>query len=159
MELMARTSSRSNSDWPPLGGPQDLATTRWSTVLATGSDRSAAASSQALEQLCRAYWFPLYVFLRRQGRSPEDAQDLTQSFLAHLLQNDRLQQVAPEKGRFRSFLVASLGNFICDQLDKANAQKRRGGAGAISLDALDVEERSALEPPDLADPAKAFERR
>jgi len=152
-------NSENKPDWPPLGGPQDFATTRWSIVLATGGDRSSAASTKALEQLCRAYWFPLYVFLRRQGRSPEDAQDLTQSFLAHLLQHDRLQQVAPEKGRFRSFLLASLGNFICDQLDKANAQKRGGGAKPISWDALEIEERFALEPADLSDPAKAFERR
>lgn len=127
-------------------------------MLAAGDSRSTLAAG-ALEELCRTYWYPLYAFLRRQGNSPENAQDLVQGFLAHLLRNERLAQVAPEKGRFRSFLLASLKNVARDQADKANALKRGGGEETVSFDAATAEERFALEPSDLNDPARVFERR
>jgi len=83
--------------------------------------------------LCRTYWYPLYAFLRRQGRSPHDAQDLTQEFIARLLQKDFLERVGPQKGKFRSFLLASLKHFLADEWDKARAEKRGGGQTFISL--------------------------
>jgi RNA polymerase sigma-70 factor (ECF subfamily) len=130
----------------------------WSMVLTAGGPSSPRAE-QALASLCEAYLSPLYTFLRRQGQPPHDAEDLTQSFLCSLLQNDRLRQVSPEKGRFRSFLLASLLNFLRDETSKARAQKRGGGTCPISFDAVDAEKRYALEPSTSDDPEKAFERR
>src|SRR6187401_253485 len=140
------------------GGNGVFVTTRWSVVLGTRDGESSRAA-QALEQLCQTYWYPLYVFLRRNGQSPEDAQDLFQGFFAHLLGSSMLNRVAPEKGRFRSFLLASLKNFLCDQADKANALKRGGGVQTVSFDAATAEERFHLEPQDVLDPAKAYDRR
>src|SRR5437667_8968058 len=107
-------------------------TTHWSAVLSAGrSDTSGA--QQALEHLCQTYWHPLYAFVRRRGYSPEDAQDLTQGFFAHLLERNAVSSVSRDKGRFRSFLLASLNHFLSDEWDKARALKR-GAGKVISLD-------------------------
>lgn len=137
--------------------PADFRTTRWSVVLAAhgGSDPGAAA---ALETLCAAYWYPLYSFLRRQGRTPHDAQDLTQSFFMHLLQRDRLASVDPRKGKFRSFLLASLKHFLANEWDKARALKRGGEFKFVSVDEALGEERFRREPADAASPDRAFEQ-
>lgn len=132
--------------------------TLWSVVLAAG-ETSSPRSQEALATLCRTYWYPLYAFLRRQGNSPTDAEDLTQGFLIHLCQSNRLGSVGREKGKFRSFLLASLKNFLTDEARKASAQKRGGGQPMIALDSVSAEERYALEPPDVLDPEKMFERR
>jgi len=116
-------------------------------------------SRDALATLCRAYWFPLYAFLRRQGKSPHDAQDLTQAFLLHLVEKHTLTRAQPDKGKFRSFLLASLQYFIADERDKQNAKKRGGGAVLVPLDNQDAEERYVAEPSHNLDPAKLFERR
>ena len=131
--------------------------TAWSLVLLAGKS-SSPTSSEALATLCRAYWYPLYAFVRRQGYSPHDAEDLTQGFFAHLLEQHRVGQARREKGRFRSFLLAALRNFLADQRDKAMAQKRGGTATMISLDAERAEERYHLEPADERDPEKLYER-
>ena len=110
-----------------------FATTHWSVVLAAGQDASVAATT-ALEQLCRTYWYPLYAYLRRRGYGEHDAQDLTQGFLAQLLERRSIQDVAPEKGKFRSFLLASLNYFLADEHDRAMAQKRGGGREVLSLE-------------------------
>src|SRR5512136_1456311 len=102
-----------------------FATTHWSVVLAAGQSTGAQAS-EALEQLCRTYWYPLYAYMRRRGYQPEDADDLTQGFFAQLLRKDFLSDVGPEKGRFRSFLLACLKHFLADERDKAHACKRGG---------------------------------
>ena len=102
-------------------------------MLAAGQDASVAATT-ALEQLCRAYWYPLYAYLRRRGYGEHDAQDLTQGFLAQLLERRSIQDVAPEKGKFRSFLLASLNYFLADEHDRAMAQKRGGGREVLSLE-------------------------
>src|SRR5947209_19215676 len=107
---------------PPSTVP-NFAVTRWSLVLAAGQNDSVGAS-EALENLCRAYWPPLYAFVRRQGYSPADAQDLTQEFFARLLQKNYLGAVDPTKGRFRSFLLASMKHFLANEWDKAKAAKR-----------------------------------
>src|SRR5438034_8573627 len=99
--------------------------TLWSMVLEAAQGPSTR-SHEALATLCRAYWFPLYAFLRRQGKSPHDAEDLTQSFLLHLVEKETLTRVNPEKGKFRSFLLASLQYFLANERDKQQAQKRGG---------------------------------
>jgi len=109
--------------------------------------------------LCRAYWFPLYAFLRRQGKSPPDAEDLTQGFMLHLLEKDTLSRVQREKGKFRSFLLASLQYFLANERDKQQAQKRGGGAKLVELDNQNAEDRYLAELVDNLDPAKVFERR
>ena len=109
-------------------------TTHWSVVLAAGQGDSPQAAA-ALEQLCRTYWYPIYAYVRRQGHRPEDAEDLTQAFFAGLLAKQFLREAAPERGRFRSFLLASLRHFLVDQLRHAEAAKRGGAQRLISLDA------------------------
>src|SRR5580700_7064635 len=96
--------------------------TRWSVVLAAGGADPAARS--ALEILCTIYWYPLYAFVRRQGHQPHDAQDLTQEFFAKFLGNGGLEGVTREKGKFRSFLLASMKHFLSNERDRARAQKR-----------------------------------
>ena len=123
------------------------------------AQNSPGQSQEALATLCRAYWFPLYAFLRRQGKTPHDAEDLTQAFLLHLLEKETLSRVHREKGKFRSFLLASLQYFLADQHDKETAQKRGGGITFIPLENENVEERYSAEPVDSVDPAKVFERR
>ncbi len=133
-------------------------TTHWSVVIAAGgSDPPQAA--EALEKLCHVYWYPIYAYLRRRGRGEQDAQDLTQGFFAHLLERRSIQGVEREKGKFRSFLLASLNYYVADERDRANAQKRGGGREVLSLDVEEAEQRYRLEPVDERSPEKLFERR
>ena len=133
-------------------------TTRWSVVLAAGDGLSTTAE-EALAQLCRSYWYPLYAFVRRKGHTPEDAQDLTQAFFARLLEKNYVAQADRTRGRFRTFLLAALEHFLADEWDKSKRLKRGGGQQILSFDALSAEERYQLEPSDLADPIKLYERR
>ena len=133
-------------------------TTHWSVVLVAGQ-RADPQASAALEQLCRTYWYPLYVYIRRRGHSPEDAQDLTQAFFAHLLRKDFLRGVGPEKGRFRSFLLACLKHFLTDEWEKARTAKRGGSHPELRLDLQRVEERYQLEGRVEATPESLYERR
>src|SRR5439155_5958004 len=110
-----------------------FALTRWSVVMAAGRSDSTHAR-QALEQLCRTYWHPIYAFVRRQGHSPPDAQDLTQEFFARLLAKNYLGAVDRAKGRFRSFLLAALKHFLANEWDKARAQKRGGNLVLVPID-------------------------
>ena len=135
-----------------------FATTHWSVVLSAGQKDSPQAAA-ALEKLCRAYWYPLYAYVRRRGYSPEDAQDLTQGFFARLLERDYVKQAERERGKFRTFLLTTLSHFLADDWDRAHRLKRGGHREVISIDALTAEERYHLEPADPADPAKLFERR
>jgi RNA polymerase sigma factor (sigma-70 family) len=135
-----------------------FATTRWSVVLAAQQDPSSSVRA-ALEQLCEIYWYPLYAFIRRRGLSQHDAEDATQGFLAHLLTHSFLEGVAPEKGKFRSFLLASLKNYLSDQRDRATTLKRGAGQPLISLDLEDAAERYAIEPVDNLSPDKLYDRR
>ncbi len=131
--------------------------TRWSVVLAAGRGTSEARG--ALEQLCEIYWYPLYAFVRRQRRGPEDAADLTQSFFAKLLEHQWLDGVAREKGKFRSFLLAAMKHFLANERDRAQAQKRGGGRTLVSLDAQSAESRYATEPRDTRTAERIFDRR
>ena len=143
-----------------LTGPAthaEFPATQWSKILQAGSVASAR-NSPAVEDLCRAYWPPLYSFLRRQGHSPHDAEDLVQGFLARLLAREDLAEVGPEKGRFRTFLLVSLRNFTIKQALRDKALKRGGGQIPISIN---VEEAERLCGPELAasSPEAAFDRR
>ncbi|MCX6910321.1 MAG: sigma-70 family RNA polymerase sigma factor [Verrucomicrobia bacterium] len=147
------------ADCPKPSQPRTpFAATRWTVVLKAARG-SSDGGREALARLCETYWYPLYAYVRRQGCSPHDAQDLTQEFFARLLEKKRLAAVHPDKGRFRSFLLASLKNFLSDERDRARAQKRGGGKSFIRLDERDAEGRYRLEPADNTTAEKIFERR
>src|SRR4029077_5623448 len=113
----------------------------------------------ALAQLCRIYWYPLYMFARRRGYSPEDAQDLTQGFFLHLLEHRPLAKVDRLKGKFRSFLLASFQNHLSDQVDRAGRLKRGGDKELVGLEAEEAEERYRLEPVECLRQKKCFDAR
>lgn len=116
-------------------------------------------AERALAEICEAYWFPLYVFVRRAGYAAADAEDLTQSFFAKLIEKGYLQQADRERGRLRSFLLTSLKHFLADEWDKSQALKRGGGKTFVAIDQDAAEERYALEPADEASPERLFEKR
>jgi RNA polymerase sigma-70 factor (ECF subfamily) len=120
---------------------------------------SSSQSHAALEKLCRAYWYPLYTFIRRQGYGPDDAQDLTQQFFAHLIEGESFSRADPRKGRFRSFLLGALKHFLINEWQREHRQKRGGGCSVFSLDEMDPETRLAAEPADELTPEMAYERR
>ena len=126
-------------------------------VAAGNSDAPQAV--EALEKLCRTYWYPIYAYLRRRGWSEQDAQDLTQGFIAQLLKRRSIQGVERDKGKFRSFLLASLNYYVADERDRATAQKRGGGREVLSLDVQEAEQRYRFEPADERSPEKIFEHR
>jgi RNA polymerase sigma factor (sigma-70 family) len=132
--------------------------TRWSVVLAA-RDEDVPRARAALDELCRAYWFPLYVYVRRRGASPEDAEDLTQGYFAALLERDYLAQADRARGRLRSFLLTTLKHFLADEWSKASALKRGYGSQIVSIHAENAEERYALEPADDESPERLFDRR
>lgn len=132
--------------------------TRWSIVVAAGGADSERAH-RALKHLCAAYWYPLYAFVRRQGQSPHDAQDLTQAFFARLLERNFLGDADPGKGRFRSFLLGALKHFLSDEWNRARALKRGGGVRFIALDAESAETRHKMEPADESSAESVYDRR
>ena len=132
-------------------------TTHWSVVLAAGRSDTPRARA-ALETLCENYWPPLYAYVRRRGHSVEEAQDLTQEFFARLLEHGRVSAADPQKGRFRSFLLASMNHFLSDEWDKARAEKRGGGKVAF-LDLRDAETKLGEQVAESLTPEKAYERR
>ena len=124
------------------------------------SVQSQAPGSQAARaELCRIYWYPIYSFIRRRGHSPEDAQDLTQGFFLHLLDHKALSQVSPVKGKFRSFLLASLQNYLFDEADRTRCLKRGGNIEFIPLDMRFAEDRYRLAPLDFLTADKVFDAR
>jgi RNA polymerase sigma-70 factor (ECF subfamily) len=135
-----------------------FATTHWSVVMEAGRSDSPE-STAALERLCRTYWYPLYAFVRRQGHDVPDAQDLTQGFFELFLAKHYLKDVDRDKGRFRSFLLASLKHFLANEWKKANRQKRGGLVETISFDATGAEERYKLEPADESSAELIYDRR
>lgn len=130
--------------------------TRWSVVLAAMQSQAPGAP-QALAELCARYWRPLYAFARRRGHSPEDAQDLVQGFFEHLIGRRGLSSVDRSKGRFRSFLLASLQNFMVAEGRRARAQKRGGCTETIRLDWEDAEARISFEPEDRVTPETLYD--
>lgn len=145
-------------DQRPSGAGQGrFATTQWSVVLSAGKD-STPKSRAALSALCATYWPPLYAYLRRTGCSREVAEDTVQGFFALLLEREDLRTVSPERGRFRSFLLASLKHFLANERDRERALKRGGGRTVVSINAEDAEQRLANEPADRRTPETAFDR-
>jgi RNA polymerase sigma factor (sigma-70 family) len=140
------------------GGAGQFASTHWSLVL-SAVDSQAPQSAGALEKLCNAYWYPLYVYVRCRGHGPEEARDLTQEFFSRLLQKKWLREADPSRGKFRTFLLSALSHFLANEWHQAQAAKRGGGQACIALDALEAEERFTLEPRDNATPAALFDRR
>ncbi len=138
--------------------PGRFATTRWTVVLAAGRSTSPQAE-RALEELCRAYWYPLYAYVRRRGHNREDAEDLTQGFFARLLEKDYLQAAAREKGRFRTFLLVAFQRFVANEWDRSRAQKRGGDRTLVPLDAELAERRYQIEPVDDLSADRIYERR
>src|SRR5262245_18939731 len=139
--------------------PRTFATTEWSMVLLASKEGSPQAA-EALERLCRTYWYPLYAFVRRKGRDGAEAEDLTQAFFAHLLaRRDWLERVDPRKGRFRSYLLVALERFLVDEWKRANRQVRGGGAPVLSLERETAEARYRLEPVDTLTAEKLYRRR
>jgi RNA polymerase sigma factor (sigma-70 family) len=133
-------------------------TTQWTVVLAA-REKDGTAAREALASLCSIYWYPLYAFVRRQGSSPPDAEDLTQEFFFRFLERNALESVRPANGKFRSFLLACLKNFLANERERASAQRRGGGRRLVPLDSSDAETRYSLEPADHRTPEAEFERR
>jgi len=149
--------SESNQD-SALVPDQRFTTTHWSVVLLAGLADSPQAN-EALEKLCRTYWYPLYVYVRRQGNSPEDAQDLTQIFFSRLLEKNYCAKADRDRGKFRTFLLGSLKNFLVNEWKRAGRLKRGGGVEFLSLDANVAENRYAAEPANESNPDAAYEKR
>src|SRR5262245_59176730 len=152
---MAPSSSNQDSSH---GRSMQFTTTHWSVVL-SARDHSSPVAQIALEQLCRAYWYPLYAHARRRGHDHHSAEDLTQEFFARLVDKQWLNSVAPEKGRFRTFLLAALDHFLATEWRKNQALKRGGGRAIVSLDETKTgEERFAREVSSQTAPERAFDK-
>lgn len=132
-------------------------TTQWSLILRAG-DTADPSRRAALEVLCQRYWYPVYSYVRNRGYDQDSSEDLTQAFFTRLLEKRSLKIADPERGRFRSFLLASVRNFLTDSWDKERAQKRGGGRSIISLDFPETQDRSR-EPAEQTTPEAVFERR
>ena len=132
-------------------------TTSWSLILRAASDDDEEARL-ALALLCEAYWYPVYAYIRRQGSPATDAEDLTQGYFARFLEKGVIRDVRPERGRFRTFLLVSVRNFLNNERDRDRALKRGGGRRLVSLDAESAEERLAAQPQDPVTPEVLFER-
>jgi RNA polymerase sigma factor (sigma-70 family) len=145
-----------SSEIEPLHRPA-FVTTHWSVVL-SARDKDSVRSNEALETLCRTYWYPLYAFARRQGHTAHDAQDLTQEFFARLLKKEYLKSAEREKGRFRTFLLVALKRFLANEWDRQHALKRGGFTPVVSIDQELAESRFAAEPAHHLQPDVLFDR-
>lgn len=143
---------------PSSSDAKGFAVTHWTVVMTAARGNQGSNAAEAMTELCRTYWYPLYAFLRRHGHDTHRAEDLTQAFFAKLLGRDFLANIDPQKGKFRAFLLASLKHFLSDERDRASAQKRGGGKPIISLDCLDAESRYCLEPAHDLTPEKMYEK-
>jgi RNA polymerase sigma-70 factor (ECF subfamily) len=142
---------------PPAGGSGRFPTTSWSLVAAAGK-KATPSSRQALEILCQRYWKPVYVYVRRRGYPADEARDLTQGFFERLLTKNDLFSVTPERGRFRSWLLTCVRNYLANEWDHARTKARGGGVAPLSIDAMTAEERYRLAPSDTSTPERLFER-
>lgn len=129
---------------PASAGSPLFLTTRWS-IVSLAQDKNSPETAAALDELCRAYWFPLYAYVRRHGQSPPDAQDLTQAFFTRLLEKDYLNAADQAKGRFRTFLLIALKRFLANEWDRVHAQKRGGGMVLVPLDPALAESKYAAD--------------
>lgn len=143
---------------PSVGNARCFPTTRWTMVLRAG-ELEAEGAAAALEQLCRAYWYPLYVYVRRRGHPPGEAEDLIQGFFADFLAHDHVASADPRRGRLRSYLLGALNHFLSDTKDRQCRLKRGGGRPTLSLDVAAGEAGYVHEPIDDLSPDRLFERR
>lgn len=158
---MAGSGQGSTAEQLPTAEPRatyQFTTTHWSVVTSAGREVSEA-SSAALEKLCRAYWYPLFVYVRRRGYGEEQAKDLTQSFFAQLILRNFLCDANPARGRFRTFLLTAMRNFLANEWDHSQALKRGGGVEFISLDLAHAENAALHEPGHDCTPERLYERR
>lgn len=142
---------------PDGPSPAQFPTTRWSRVIQAG-DPDAPLARESLAELCGAYWYPLYAYIRRRGYGPEPARDLTQDFFARALEKGLLAEADPARGRFRSFLRTVCSHFLANRRDWEQAAKRGGGRVALSFDPAGAEGRYALELADGLTPERIFDR-
>src|SRR5512139_209116 len=149
---------RENVEAPGAVGQPLFATTHWSVVLAA-TNRESPEAATALEQLCRTYWYPLYAFVRRQGYSAQDGEDLLLGFFARFLEKHYLDSVDQAKGRFRSFLLAALKHYLANEWDKAKALRRGGPVEFLSLEGETAENRYWEEPASELTPERLYEQR
>lgn len=149
-------SDQFKSDAANAAGTQ-FTTTHWSVVLMAREEESPR-SVDALAQLCRTYWYPLYAYIRRRGHDAHDAQDLTQEFFARLLGNNILKCVREERGKFRWFLLSAVKRFLANEWNRKQAAKRGGGQSIVSLDEQTAEGRYRYEIPDYTTPDKLFDQ-
>jgi RNA polymerase sigma-70 factor (ECF subfamily) len=140
------------------GGANRFQTTRWSVVLVSAQSQ-APGSKKAFADLCKLYWYPLYAFIRHRGYSPEDSEDLVQGFFLRLVEHKTLSRVDRSKGKFRSFLLASLQNYLLDEAARASRLKRGGKAEFVHLDLEGAEDRYRLERVETVTPEKVFDAR
>lgn len=140
-----------------VSGAGRFATTHWSVVLQAGQPKDPGYK-QALEALCRSYWFPLYAYLRRNGYNNQQAEDYTQAFFCRLLEKHVIGMADSKRGKFRSFLLSTLKHFLSDEYDRAQAQKRGGGRKLLSIDFTAAENQYALEPAYSLSPEKLFDK-
>jgi RNA polymerase sigma factor (sigma-70 family) len=152
---MPAHSDRSNPVVPSAAGC--FGTTHWSVVLAAGEGESAS-SREALEELCRAYWRPIYAYVRRRGHAPPEAEDLTQAFFAHFLERKLLTVVDRQRGRFRTFVLHACEYFLAKQWRDASRLKRGGGQKILSLDVTAAEDSYRNDPADQMTPERLYER-
>lgn len=150
------TRDGSGADWT-IGADGHFATTQWSLVLQAAATHSPEVAAVALESLCRLYWYPLYVYVRRRGYAPPDAQDLTQQFLARFLEHGSFARADPARGRFRGFLLKSLQHFLADDWRRAHRAKRGGGLSNLPWDGEIAEHRFAGEAREPTTPEQAYD--
>jgi RNA polymerase sigma-70 factor (ECF subfamily) len=155
---MSADPSNVSSNVPSAVGERSFATTEWSVVLAAG-DAGRHDARIALARLCETYWYPLYAYVRRRVRTVHDAQDLTQAFFCHLLEKQSLARADRRRGRFRTFLITALTNFLSNEWDRKTRQKRGGGRPALSLDFDSGEARYRIEPSHELTAERLYERR
>ena len=141
-----------------MNGTPEFRTTHWSIVLAARNQGSPQVAQEALASLCRIYWYPLYAFIRRRGNDPHAAQDLTQDFFVHVLEDEILESVDPVKGKFRSFLLVSVRNFLAKAWNRQQAVKRGGRFIFLSWDAESAEGCYQQEPSHDLSPEQIFEQ-
>ena len=143
----------------PAAGPKAFPSTRWTLVIAAGGNHSSLERADALERLCGAYCYPVYAFIRRRGYSYEQAQDLTQDFFLRILDGTFFERANPGKGRFRSFLLGAVQNFLSDASDREKSQKRGGGVPPLSFDFVTGESDYGREPRHAETPERIFQRK
>lgn len=154
--MSIESSNKPNSDYND--SPARFATTQWSMVLSAGTD-SQENANRALDSLCQQYWYPLYAFLRRRGMSHDQSQDLTQAFFVHLLEKKSYEKADPTRGRFRTFLMTAINNFVSNHWRAENAAKRKPKTSLLSIQFEEGEKRYDLEPQIDVTAEKLFERR